>query len=80
MNTRLYVVRFSMTTTFTIGMITRLAPDNWHGFTHPRHALDNAREDFPDLTPVEEDIILCFLWFLFHLIPKEASRIVRNLR
>ena len=34
------------------------APDNWHGFTHPRHALNNAREDFPDLTSVEEDIIL----------------------
>ena len=42
------------------------APDNWHGFTHPRHALNNAREDFPDLTPVEEDIIL---HHMFPLVP-----------
>ena len=29
------------------------APDAWHGFTHPRHALRNAEADFPDLTPLE---------------------------
>ena len=27
------------------------APDKWHGFTHPRHALNNALIDFPDLSP-----------------------------
>lgn len=50
------------------------APDNWHGFTHPRHALDNAREDFPDLTPVEEDIILHHMFPLVPIPPhtKEA--------
>ena len=50
------------------------APDNWHGFTHPRHALDNAREDFPDLTSVEEDIILHHMFPLVPIPPhtKEA--------
>lgn len=50
------------------------APDNWHGFTHPRHALNNAREDFPDLTPVEEDIILHHMFPLVPIPPhtKEA--------
>lgn len=32
------------------------APDRIHGFTHPRHALENAREDFA-LGPTEEDVI-----------------------
>ena len=50
------------------------APDNWHGFTHPRHALNNACEDFPDLTPVEEDIILHHMFPLVPIPPhtKEA--------
>ena len=33
------------------------APDRWHGFTHPGHALRNAEMDFPDLTRVERDVI-----------------------
>ena len=33
------------------------APDRWHGFTHPGHALRNAEADFPDLTPIERDVI-----------------------
>ena len=32
------------------------APDRLHGFTHSRHALENAREDFA-LGPTEEDVI-----------------------
>ena len=34
------------------------APDRWHGFTHPRHALANAELDFPDLTETERDVIV----------------------
>lgn len=33
------------------------APDRWHGFTHPFHALHNAERDF-DLTPIERDVIV----------------------
>lgn len=32
------------------------APDRWHGFTHPHHALRNAERDFA-LTPIERDVI-----------------------
>lgn len=32
------------------------APDAWHGFTHPYHALANAERDF-SLTPIERDVI-----------------------
>ena len=42
------------------------APDKWHGFTHPRHALNNALVDFPDLSPIERDIIL---HHMFPLVP-----------
>lgn len=42
------------------------APDKWHGFTHPRHALNNALIDFPDLSPIERDIIL---HHMFPLVP-----------
>lgn len=50
------------------------APDNWHGFTHPRHALNNARIDFPDLNSIEEDIILHHMFPLVPIPPhtKEA--------
>lgn len=40
--------------------------DRWHGFTHPGHALENARSDFPDLTPTEEDVIS---HHMFPLVP-----------
>ena len=51
------------------------APDKWHGFTHPRHALNNALIDFPDLSPIERDIILhtCFLWYLSHRAVKKRG-------
>lgn len=42
------------------------APDSWHGFTHPRHALRNAERDFPDLTSLERDIIA---HHMFPLVP-----------
>lgn len=42
------------------------APDAWHGFTHPSHALARAREDFPDLSPLEADIIS---HHMFPLVP-----------
>lgn len=41
------------------------APDSWHGFTHPRHALDNAMRDF-QLTAVERDLII---HHMFPLVP-----------
>lgn len=42
------------------------APDAWHGFTHPGHALANARRDYEDLTPLEADIIK---HHMFPLVP-----------
>jgi uncharacterized protein len=32
------------------------APDRWHGFTHPRRALENASRDFA-LNGIERDLI-----------------------
>ena len=44
------------------------APDRWHGFTHPGHALRNAEEDFGDLTLIERDVISRHM-FPFHPLP-----------
>lgn len=44
------------------------APDNWHGFTHPGHALRNAESDFDDLTATERDIISHHM-FPLHPVP-----------
>ena len=44
------------------------ALDRWHGFTHPGHALRNAEQDFPDLTPIERDVISRHM-FPFHPLP-----------
>lgn len=41
------------------------APDRWHGFTHPTHALKNAQRDF-DLSARERDIIK---HHMFPLVP-----------
>ena len=46
---------------------SKQAPDRWHGFTHPRHALRNAERDFPDLTEIERDVIA---HHMFPLNPK----------
>lgn len=42
---------------------------NWHGFTHPKIALENARKEF-NLTSVEEDIISRHMFPLTPLPPK----------
>lgn len=44
------------------------APDRWHGFTHPGHALRNAEQDFGDLTRIERDVISRHM-FPFHPLP-----------
>lgn len=44
------------------------APDQWHGYTHPGHALRNAEQDFPDLTAIERDVISRHM-FPFHPLP-----------
>lgn len=44
------------------------APDRWHGFTHPGHALRNAEHDFQDLSPIERDVISRHM-FPFHPLP-----------
>lgn len=51
----------------------KAAPDKWHGFTHPRHALNNARADFPDLSPLEQDIILHHMFPLVPIPPRSKE-------
>ena len=55
------------------------APDNWHGFTHPRHALRNAERDFPDLTNLERDIIAHHMFPLVPSPPRHREALVVSL-
>ena len=55
------------------------APDAWHGFTHPRHALRNAEADFPDLTPLERDIIAHHMFPLVPSPPRHVEALVVSL-
>ena len=55
------------------------APDAWHGFTHPRHALRNAEKDFPDLTPLERDIIAHHMFPLVPSPPRHVESLVVSL-
>lgn len=41
----------------------------WHGFTHPRKALENAAQHF-SLSPMEQNIILRHMWPLTPLPPR----------
>ncbi|HOB37393.1 MAG: HD domain-containing protein [Clostridiales bacterium] len=41
----------------------------WHGYTHPRTALENAKKHF-NLTKKEEDIILKHMWPLTWRLPR----------
>ena len=49
------------------------APDRWHGFTHPGHALRNATEDFQDLMDVERDIISHHMFPFVPVPPRSAE-------
>ena len=55
------------------------APDNWHGFTHPCHALRNAEKDFPDLTDLERDIIAHHMFPLVPSPPRHKEALVVSL-
>ena len=55
------------------------APDAWHGFPHPRHALRNAEADFPDLTPLERDIIAHHMFPLVPSPPRHVESLVVSL-
>ena len=55
------------------------APDAWHGFTHPRHALRNAERDFPDLTDLERDIISHHMFPLVPSPPRHVEALVVSL-
>ena len=55
------------------------APDNLHGFTHPRHALRNAEKDFPDLTDLERDIIAHHMFPLVPSPPRHKEALVVSL-
>ena len=55
------------------------APDNRHGFTHPRHALRNAEKDFPDLTDLERDIIAHHMFPLVPSPPRHKEALVVSL-
>lgn len=46
--------------------------DHFHGFTHPRAALVNAKRYFT-LSPAEEDIILCHMWPLTVVPPRSMA-------
>lgn len=43
-----------------------------HGFTHPRRALFNARQDF-NLKPIEENMILSHMFPLLPVLPKSKE-------
>ena len=43
--------------------------EKWHGFTHPRVALMNAKKNF-DINDKEKDIILKHMWPLTVALPK----------
>lgn len=51
------------------------APDSWHGFTHPRHALENAERDF-SLTDVERDVIAHHMFPLVPIPPHTREGLV----
>ncbi len=55
------------------------APDAWHGFTHPHHALRNAEQDFPDLTDLERDIIAHHMFPLVPSPPRHMEAFVVSL-
>lgn len=55
------------------------APDAWHGFTHPRHALRNAEQDFPNLTDLERDIIAHHMFPLVPSPPRHLEAFVVSL-
>ena len=40
----------------------------WHGFTHPKKALENARSEF-QISRIEEDMILCHMFPLTLKVP-----------
>lgn len=42
----------------------------YHGFTHPRHALRNAAEHYPDLSPMQRDMIARHMFPLTPIPPK----------
>ena len=54
------------------------APDSWHGFTHPRHALDNAERDF-DLDDVERDLIVHHMFPLVPAPPRTREGLIVSL-
>ena len=42
----------------------------YHGFTHPRHALRNAAAHYPDLSPMQRDMIARHMFPLTPIPPK----------
>ncbi|MBQ7347729.1 MAG: HD domain-containing protein [Clostridia bacterium] len=42
----------------------------FHGFTHPKHALENAVKKYPDLTPAQRDMIRSHMFPLTPIPPK----------
>lgn len=51
------------------------APDRWHAFTHPYHALRNAERDF-DLTATERDIIVHHMFPLVPFPPRSLEALI----
>ena len=49
--------------------------DHFHGYTHPRKALENAESEFK-LTCMEKDIILKHMWPLTMQLPKSKEAFV----
>ena len=51
----------------------------WHGFVHPKIALENARRDIPDLNKTEEDIIHRHMFPLTPCPPRTREGIIVSL-
>jgi uncharacterized membrane protein/HD superfamily phosphodiesterase len=52
-----------------------LAADKYHGFAHPRIALENARKHFA-INPIEEDIIVKHMWPITIIPPRYKESFV----
>lgn len=51
------------------------ASHRWHGFTHPKRALANARRDFA-IGPIEADMIACHMFPMVPHLPRYRESVI----
>ncbi|MGM9625834.1 MAG: phosphohydrolase [Eubacteriales bacterium] len=51
----------------------KAASPRFHGFVHPRYALGNAKQRYPDLTRIERDMILRHMFPLTPIPPRTKA-------